>query len=772
MSKPSRFLIFLSKRRALLIVIVAALLIELLSAVQYVFTHRLLEDELERRAELELTLKAIITKGLIQDSERTVKSHIKEVKSNLSNPDSLAGIVAWTLKHAPHLEGCGIAFSPGYYGGRHELFEPYALRTDSGILSLELAGEEFDYTRYGFYNDIRKRKENSWVGPYYDHYLHEQIVSYAVPIYDESGDTVAVYGIDIHTGDLGDTLNYRHLYPSSFVFLLTEHGQLLAGPKDPEQQQRVEQMTALMGDSTVEKRWNQRGTMRIISHYDREADDNLTLFFANMRGQPHWQVAVVCYDDEVYAPLIWLRLRLLLFSLLAFGILLFLISAFARSEQKLRQRTMEQNRIAGELRIAADIQQALLPAEEPSLLGRTDVSVEGRLIPAKAVGGDLYNAFVRDGKLFFCIGDVSGKGVPAALIMAIVQALFRTIATREDNPAHIMRHLNESACQGNTKNFFVTLFIGVLDLPTGHFRYCNAGHEVPLVIDHSPLTIDLSSPLSIDHSQQGTAAGECSMFNVQCSMEKGQCSMLDCLPNLPIGILDDFDYQMQSMTMKPGSALFLYTDGLTEARNEENKLLGREAVLQMVSKFNTSEPKELVAKAIQAWHAFVGSTEQSDDLTLLAVRYTPMHAQELFSEALTLGNDVQEVEALGAFVKGIAAKLSLERSLASKLRLAVEEAVVNVMEYAYPKGTTGQVDIRATSDGQRLRFVITDNGIPFNPTEVSQADTTLSAEERPVGGLGILLVRQLMDSINYERIGTQNVLTLQKTLPKTVNPTK
>lgn len=248
--------------------------------------------------------------------------------------------------------------------------------------------------------------------------------------------------------------------------------------------------------------------------------------------------------------------------------------------------------------------------------------------------------------------------------------------------------------------------------------------------------------------------------------------MLDCLPNLPIGILDDFDYQMQSMTMKPGSALFLYTDGLTEARNEENKLLGREAVLQMVSKFNTSEPKELVAKAIQAWHAFVGSTEQSDDLTLLAVRYTPMHAQELFSEALTLGNDVQEVEALGAFVKGIAAKLSLERSLASKLRLAVEEAVVNVMEYAYPKGTTGQVDIRATSDGQRLRFVITDNGIPFNPTEVSQADTTLSAEERPVGGLGILLVRQLMDSINYERIGTQNVLTLQKTLPKTVNPTK
>ena len=764
MSKPSRLSTFLTRRRTLLIVIVAALLIELLSAAQYYFTHRLLEDELEKRAEMELTFKAIITKSLINDSESTVKSHIKEVKSNLSNPDSLAGIVAWTLKHAPHLEGCGVAFNPGYYGGLGELFEPYALRTDSGIRCLELAGEAFDYTRYGFYRDIRERKENAWVGPYDDRYLHKRLISYAVPIYDGSGDTVAVYGIDIDTRDLGDTLNFRHIYPSSFVFLFTEHGELIAGPKAAEQQSKAEQIAALMGDSTVEKRWNQRGTMRIISHYDREADDNLTLFFANMRGQPHWQVAVVCYDDEVYAPLIWLRLRLLLLSLLAFGILLFLISAFARSEQKLRQRTMEQNRIAGELRIASDIQQALLPAEEPSLLGRTDVSVEGRLIPAKAVGGDLYNAFVRDGKLFFCIGDVSGKGVPAALIMAIVQALFRTIATREDNPAHIMRHLNESACQGNTKNFFVTLFIGVLDLPTGHFRYCNAGHEVPLVI----LPEVNSEKLKVKNESNSAA----DKGNLDSSLFTLHSSLLESKPNLPIGILDDFDYQMQSMTMKPGSALFLYTDGLTEARNEDNKLLGREAVLQMVSKFSTSEPKELVAKAIQAWHAFVGSTEQSDDLTLLAVRYTPMHAQELFSEALTLGNDVQEVEALGAFVKGVAAKLSLERSLASKLRLAVEEAVVNVMEYAYPKGTTGQVDIRATSDGQRLRFVITDNGIPFNPTEVSQADTTLSAEERPVGGLGILLVRQLMDSINYERIGSQNVLTLQKTLPKTVNPTK
>jgi sigma-B regulation protein RsbU (phosphoserine phosphatase) len=115
-------------------------------------------------------------------------------------------------------------------------------------------------------------------------------------------------------------------------------------------------------------------------------------------------------------------------------------------------------------------------------------------------------------------------------------------------------------------------------------------------------------------------------------------------------------------------------------------------------------------------------------------------------------------------VKQVAEQLSLDKSLTSKLRLAVEEAVVNVMEYAYPKGTTGEVNIRATSNGNMLKFIISDTGVSFNPTEVTAADTTLSAEERPIGGLGILLVRELMDSINYERIDGKNVLTLIKTI--------
>lgn len=722
MNKLKEFILSLRKRKALLVIIMATLLLELLSAAQYYSTHRLMEVELEKYAEMELTTKAIITKGIVSDCERNLKSHIMEVKYNLANSDSMFNITAQIAKYSPNLRGCGISFIPGYYRDKGELFEPYALRTDTGVVRLQVAGEKFDYTTDGFYKDIMEKKDNSWVGPYDDIYLEMRLVSYAVPIYEFTGDTVAVFGIDIDTRSLGDTLNYRHIYPSSFDFLLTEEGEPIAGPKEPKLQEEAKYIISLINDSTVvrQKSRSQRST---VIHFDMDKRDG-TVFYANMKGIPHWQIAVVCYDDEVYGSLLKLRFRLLLLSLLAFGILLYVIRRFAQGERELKQKTLEQERTNGELRIANNIQQALLPSEESLLANTSDVQVEGRLIPAKEVGGDLYNAFVRDGKLFFCIGDVSGKGIPSALIMAITQALFRNVASRESNPAHIMKRLNETACRNNKANIFVTLFIGVLDLPTGHLRYCNAGHELPILVD--------------------------------------QGSTLEAKPNLPVGLFEDFDYEMQEMVMQPGSALFLYTDGLTEARNANGKLFGRDRVVQMIESCGSTDPKQLVETAIEHWHQFIGTTEQSDDLTLLALSYTPSQEQSIMGDGITLKNDVKEVEALGFFVKQVAEQLSLDKSLTGKLRLAVEEAVVNVMEYAYPKGTTGEVNIRATSNGNMLRFIISDTGISFNPTEVTAADTTLSAEERPIGGLGILLVRELMDSINYERIDGKNVLTLSK----------
>ena len=718
------FILSLRRRKGLLIVITAALLLELLSFAQYHYMHDLMEENLEKHAEMELTLKAILIKSTLRSTEDILRNHIWDIRENLSQPDSIQSAVKRMISIGRNLRGGTVAFVPDYYPSKGRLYEPYVQRTGDSVIAMQIAGDNHDYTERDFYKEAIALDDALWVDPYIDNEGAQEVVtSYAMPIRDNSGALAGVAGIDVSLEWLSDTLNNRHIYPSSFLLLLTESGKPIIRPSEKHVRKEVpDEIIRLINDSTVTRQASTSGRSKLID-FDLEGRDGC-VFYANMRGKPHWQIAVVCYDDEVYAPLLRLRLRLLLLSLLAIGILLFMIRLFARSEQELKRKTWEQERTNGELRIASNIQQALLPTTEESQAITEDVCVEGRLIPAKAVGGDLYNAFIRDGKLFFCIGDVSGKGIPSALIMAITQAVFRNVASRENNPAHIMKQLNEMACRNNKANIFVTLFIGVLDLPTGNLRYCNAGHEKPFLVD--------------------------------------QHAILETKPNLPIGLFEDFNYEMQTITMKPGSALFLYTDGLTEARNAKGKLFGRERVMQMVTECGTTDPKQLLEAVIAEVNQFSENTEQSDDLTLMALRYTPSQDQEVLGEALTLHNDVKEIEALGPYIKQITEQLGIDKSLASKLRLAVEEAVVNAMQYAYPKGKTGEVSIRATSNGQKLKFIITDSGISFNPTEVSAADTTLSAEERPIGGLGILLVRELMDSINYERIDGKNVLTLSK----------
>ena len=728
-------------RRGLSIVILAAVLLELLSGAQYYFTHELLEDQLEKRAEAELTLKAILIKGSLTVAEGVLEHHLWDIRNSLYHPDSVAENVYRMMMVSHRLRGGGVCFVPDYYPSKGRLYEPYARNEGDTVVLCQLAGPEHDYTLSSFYRQPISLDEGAWVEPYEDKEgAQDRIITYGKPVHDKADNLAGVAVIDVSLEWLRDTIDRRHIYPSSFMLLLTEDGEPIIQPNEERISREVtERIITMINDSTVARKKSSSGRSTVI-YFDTDERDG-TVFYVNMKGKPRWQLAVVCYDDEVYAPLLYLRYRLLLLMLAAFGILLFMIYIFSRIEEKLKKKSLEQERIDGELRIANDIQQALLPSDEDKLTGVGDVIVEGRLIPAKAVGGDLYNAFIRDDKLFFCIGDVTGKGIPAAIIMAITQTLFRNVAGRESNPARIMGELNQGACRNNKSNIFITLFIGVLDLPTGHLRYCNAGHEVPMIIRQ------------FDNLQSDNL----------------QINNLPVLSNLPIGIFDEFSYEMQEMYMEKGDMLFLYTDGLTEAKNEQKKLLGREHVMELVAAAGATAPKALVEGVIDQCKKFVGNTEQSDDLTLLVVSYTPREEQYVLDETLTLPNDVKEVATLSSFVKDVLARLNIGKSLVSKLRLALEEAVVNVMEYAYPAGTKGDVNIRVTFDGKRLRFVISDSGISFNPTEALKADTTLSAEERPVGGLGILLVRELMDSINYERTGGKNVLTLTKTITITIN---
>ena len=147
---------------------------------------------------------------------------------------------------------------------------------------------------------------------------------------------------------------------------------------------------------------------------------------------------------------------------------------------------------------------------------------------------------------------------------------------------------------------------------------------------------------------------------------------------------------------------------------------------------------------------------------MLVIHYTPKQFNSILTETLVIKNDVKEVSKLSDFMKSVTEKLNIEKSLSRQLRLAVEEAVVNVIDYAYPAGQEGEIEVRMMSDGKNLKTVIVDSGVAFDPTMKEKADTSLSAEDRQIGGMGLLLVRELMDLVNYERINKQNILSLTK----------
>ena len=519
-----------------------------------------------------------------------------------------------------------------------------------------------------------------------------------------------------------------HYYPSSFGLVLTQEGQLAVGPSaDRADQNDVKQIMNLVNNRSKRET---SGGIEIAEFVGSKNQSEGTVYFTSLKEYPHWQVVLVNYDNEVFEPIKRMRFRNMILILSGLLVLFFIINRFARNEKRLRQAGIKQTRIDSELHIASAIQQTMLPKTFPPFPERNDIDIYGSLVPAKEVGGDLFDFYIRDEKLFFCIGDVSGKGVPASLFMAVTRSVFRTVSAHESMPERIMTTINKTMYDMNKTFMFVTLFVGVLDLPTGRLYYCNAGHDAPLLV--------------------GAGVGE-----------------LPCDPNIPVGVRPKWVYTLQEAQIFTGTTIFLFTDGLTEAMDVDSKQFKMERVMNTAREALANhqlEPKQLIDGMTEAVHQFVGEAEQSDDLTMMAIQYIKQQSDVKLLKRIMLTNDLKEVPKLNEFVTEMCETVGMNHDDAVKVKVAIEEAVVNVMKYAYPDGTTGDVTIEAASNDERLKFTIVDGGKVFDPTVMPEVDTTLSAKERRIGGLGIHIMRQYMDSMNYERIDNLNVLTLSKNI--------
>ena len=707
-----------STRTAILLVVVAAITLEATSLLQGVFSRKTLQAEMSMRAEGRLNLLKSEIMNVINQAEAAVRNKVWIAQWSLANPDSLGNVGMMLVRDNPVIVGSTVALVPGY-DRKHPLLSPYTFRSGDSLVNRSLATEAYDYPSKEWFTKPLELKEGYWSEPYVDEGGGDMLMTtYSVPIFDEKGNSAAVLTGDISLDWLTDLVSTIKVYPHSRSIMLSRNGLFMVSPREEVVMTKtVDEVVGQMKDSLAFKALNQA----MLEGRSGEATVLITkekhhVYYAPVE-RTGWSMCIIIPDGDIYSGMRKTDLMTRLLEILGLIMLIILLRASVRSQLKNTELSQRKERMEGELRVASRIQMSMVPDPGKSFPERDDLDMAASIIPAKEVGGDLYDFFIRNEKLYFCIGDVSGKGIPASLVMAVTRTAFRTVSAREDSPALIVRSINDGMVEMNEYNLFVTFFCGVLSLDTGHLCYCNAGHNPPRALTDRIFVIPTE-------------------------------------PNLPLGIVSGYPFVEQELDLQYDDALFLYTDGLTEAENSRQELFG-EARMEAALHGRKSAMEHL--KNMQKQVAeFVGDAPQSDDLTMLFLHYLG----KKMGYHLTLFNDIRQISLLAGFMDRIRVENNLNPGLATKINLALEEAVTNVVMYAYPKGTKEKINLEAVRDGNTLRFTLTDRGRVFDPTAAPKANIAASLKDRPIGGLGIHLVRTIMDSVSYRRVEGKNVLTM------------
>jgi sigma-B regulation protein RsbU (phosphoserine phosphatase) len=383
-------------------------------------------------------------------------------------------------------------------------------------------------------------------------------------------------------------------------------------------------------------------------------------------------------------------------------------------------------RMQQELNVGRDIQMSMLPIEFPPFPDRTEFSIHALLEPAREVGGDFYDFFfVNDDEICLVLGDVSGKGVPAALFMAVTKTMIKTQAADDSSPASIITRVNEALSADNPACMFVTLFVAIVNVRSGELRFTNAGHNPPYILRHD---------------------GE-----------------LDCLNQRHgpiIGAVEGVAFREDQVPIGAQDTLLLFTDGVTEAMDTSDHLYS-EARLEEFLRQSDNTPEQLTGEVLQAVEQFAAGAEQADDITLLAFRIEQapekINADELHLSAAT---NLAEIERINTEFIQFAKERGLAAGIGQKVCIVFDDLLNNIISYGFSDDEDHQIDIDISVTSEQLVITVADDGVPFNPFDRVGPDTSLSLEERDIGGLGVLLVTELMDQCSYQRRRDRNVVTL------------
>ena len=574
---------------------------------------------------------------VLAEVEGATESMVWVVKDNLDDPEFMYRICENTLDN-PHIMGVAVAFEPDYYPSEGKWFAPYVSSNDEGeLVSYQCGTEDYDYFKEDWYLLPKSQGSGIWIDPYYDednleHGLNQYLTTYSVPLKDDEGEFFGVLQSDVSLKDITDKLSSLEGYEHSYSILLGRSGSFISHPDSA-----VVNLATIFeyADHVRNKGITDLGVAMISGESGFTTIDNQSgkSFVAYGPLSNGWSMAIVCPYADVYSTikktnvlllilillelllLFWLVRRIVfrttkpitqfVYSALTIGkgnfkahlpevkthdelrklhdSLEYMLMSFNDYIEHLKASTASNERYESELTIASNIQKQMLPY---SFHKSEKFDIYGKLTPAKEVGGDLYDFLVRDNYLYIAIGDVSGKGVPAALYMAITRFAFNFISNLGFSVDDVMDKINNAFCKGNSMMMFVTMFIAVINLDTLEMEFCNAGHNPIIVKDPD-----------------------------------GSVHYLHAKSNLAIGLVDDFTYEKERLQLGRGSRLLLYTDGVTEAEDVNKNQYGEDRLLEFIQNISGDDSsKDVIDALFSSVKEFTGENAQNDDITVLTVK--------------------------------------------------------------------------------------------------------------------------------------------------------
>ncbi len=382
-------------------------------------------------------------------------------------------------------------------------------------------------------------------------------------------------------------------------------------------------------------------------------------------------------------------------------------------------------RMEDELNIGKNIQLSMLPTAFPT---NEEIDLYAIMDAAREVGGDFYDFFfVDEDNICICVGDVSGKGVPASLFMAITTSMIKSRGADDLSTASILTHVNNEVCMNNESSMFVTIFLAIINIRSGEMRYTNAGHNPPYI-----------------------------------KRADGKLEKLSKRHGPVIGALDGMAYSEDVEIISKGDLVFMFTDGVTEALNNQDELYGDIRLENVLMEKDIDSSHNIVKNVRKSVEEFEKDVEQTDDVTILSLKYNGFINKTKENFEIKIENRVDEMNRFMDSLDQFCENSTLPKKIIPKLSVIFDEMLNNIISYGYVDDKVHEIIIKVEILNDRLKVEIIDDGIPFNPLNLADPDITSSIEDREIGGLGIHFTKQFSDKIYYRRGVNRNILNIIK----------